>query len=129
MPWFMFNRREHRLAAYQERQCLLVSYTLPGLPYCYVLCSEQELDYQTPAGQELWRFFLAEAQRLAHEDVGDPNAFMLIHSGFSAAARRSFHLHVFVLRHRWQKAWLYGVLAVKNLTQVVGAAAGLKRAR
>ncbi|MBQ0934398.1 hypothetical protein KAK11_03580 [Ideonella paludis] len=123
----MFNRREHRPAAYEERKCLLVSYRLPGLPYCYVLCSEQALDGQTLVDRGLWRFFMEEAQRLAYEDVGDPNAFMLIHSAPSAGARSNFHLHVFVLRHRWQKAWLYFVLAAKNLAQTILMAVGLNR--
>jgi hypothetical protein len=59
-------------------------------------------------------FFMSEAERLAEESVGDSQAFMLIHSGSSIRKRSNWHLHVFVVQHRWEKAWVYSVLGIKN---------------
>jgi hypothetical protein len=111
---FMIGRRISVPQGYAERGCVLVSYRLPLLKHCFVLCSDAEgLD---AAGQiELMSFFLLEAQRLALASVGDPQAFMLIHSGQSIRKRASWHLHVFVVQRRWQKAWVYSVLGIKNL--------------
>lgn len=40
---------------------------------------------------------------------------MLVHSGASARRRANGHVHVFVIQHRWQKAWLYTLLAAKSI--------------
>jgi hypothetical protein len=118
MSRFMLNRQVHVPPAYAERSCVLVSYRLPFLRHCFVLCHEP-----TPASAgypvaELLVFFLSEAERLAQEAVGDSQAFVLIHSGQSIRKRASWHLHVFVIQRRWQKAWLYCVLGFKNVALV-----------
>lgn len=74
-------------------------------------------------------FFMSEAERLANESVGDSQAFMLIHSGRSIRKRSNWHLHVFVVQRRWEKAWVYLILGVKNtalaLYSIVCKALGL----
>lgn len=75
-------------------------------------------------------FFMSEASRLAHAAVGDPQAFMLVHSGSSIRKRRNWHLHVFVVQRRWQKAWVYTVLGAKNFALAAyNAVAGSMNAR
>lgn len=113
MPRFMLNRRVSRPIGYAERGCVLVSYRLPLLQHCFVLCAESAAEGGTPRN-DLMAFFLLEAGRLAQQSVGDSEAFMLIHSGGSIRKRASWHLHVFVVQRRWQKAWVYAVLAAKN---------------
>lgn len=115
MSRFMRHRQISTPPGYAERDCVLVSYQLPMLRHCHVLCSEAEEVIDDAQRVALMAFFLIEAQRLAQAAVGDPQAFMLIHSGQSARKRASWHLHVFVVRSRWQKAWVYLVLGVKNL--------------
>lgn len=66
-------------------------------------------------------FFLSEAERLAGESVGDRQAFLLVHSGATVRKRANWHLHVFVVQHRWQKGWLHTVLGVKSLVMAVAA--------
>ena len=114
MPRFMFNRRISAPVGYAERGCVLVSYQLPLLKHCFVLCSESAREENDAPRTDLMAFFLVEAARLAQEAVGDPEAFMLIHSGRSIRKRACWHLHVFVVERRWQKAWVYTVLGVKN---------------
>lgn len=116
MSRFMRHRQISTPPGYAERGCVLVSYQLPMLRHCHVLCSEADEAIDDAQRVALMAFFLIEAQRLAQAAVGDPQAFMLIHSGQSARKRASWHLHVFVVRSRWQKAWVYTVLAAKNLT-------------
>lgn len=118
MSYFMFDRQVHRPPAYAERACLLVSYRLPFLHHCFVLCHEAADGNTAGSSADIMVFFLSEAERLAHEAVGDSQAFVLIHSGQSIRRRADLHLHVFVIQRRWQKAWLYCVLGVKNVVFV-----------
>lgn len=115
MPRFMHNREVLEPTGYAERSCVLVKYRLPFLRHCFVLCHEPSPENPESSASLLMTFFLSEAERLAAESVGDAQAFMLIHSGNSIRKRSNWHLHVFVVQHRWQKAWVYWVLGVKNI--------------
>jgi hypothetical protein len=122
----MFGYRTHRQvlvpAGYAERDCVLVRYRLPGLPHCYVLCHEPMAVPDLPARADLMAFFIAQASRLAQDDVGDDQAFVLMHNGAAIRKRANWHLHLFVVRRRWEKAWVYAILALKNLAVALGGA-------
>jgi hypothetical protein len=60
--------------------------------------------------------FLVEAQRLAAVATGDPECFLFFHSGAAVRKRDGFHVHVFVVRSRWQKALAYTMLGAKNFS-------------
>ncbi|MEY4562874.1 MAG: hypothetical protein RLZZ618_2151 [Pseudomonadota bacterium] len=115
----MLDRKISVPAGYEVRGCVLVSYRLPLLRHCFVLCSESGGNQDHKEQVALMAFFLTEAARLADESVGDHQAFMLIHSGRSIRKRSSWHLHVFVVTNRWQKASVYAVLAIKNFSLAV----------
>ena len=115
MPRFMLNREVSEPLGYAERSCLLVKYRLPLLRHCFVLCHEPSPESPESSPTLLMTFFMSEAARLASEAVGDSQAFILVHSGSSIRKRSNWHLHVFVVQHRWQKAWVYSILGVKNL--------------
>jgi hypothetical protein len=124
MSRFMLDRQVLVPPGYAERSCLLVQYRLPLLKHCFVLCHEPSADAQAHHGETegaLLAFFLQQAQQLAREAVGDPQAFMLIHSGSSIRRRAGWHLHVFVVQRRWQKAWVYTVLGGKNFALACAA--------
>ena len=111
---------------YAERQCVLVRYRLPGLPHCYVMCHEPMAPPDLGGRGELLAFFTAQASRLALRDVGDEQAFVLMHNGAAIRRRANWHLHLFVVRERWQKSWVYAILALKNLVNaVIGTARGI----
>jgi hypothetical protein len=119
MSRLMLNREELAPPGYAERKCLLVKYRLPGLRHCYVLCHEPiDRSSSLSTRAELLAFFYGEAQALAFEATGDAEAFLLIHSGASVRKRQNWHLHLFIVRHRWQKAWVYSILAAKNIAVV-----------
>ena len=60
------------------------------------------------------------AQRIAFEKLGDCEAFSVLYSGYSARREKGWHVHIVLLGNRWRKAWLYTVLAGKNLLQAFG---------
>ena len=119
----MFGYRTHRQilvpAGYAERECVLVRYRLPGLPHCYVMCHEPMTPPDSGGRGELLAFFTAQASRLALRDVGDDQAFVLMHNGAAIRRRANWHLHLFVVRRRWQKSWVYAILALKNLGNAI----------
>jgi len=122
MRHFMLDRQVLLPPDYAERSCLLVRYRLPLLPHCYVLCHEPHSEAPLVSSVELMSFFLMQAEQLATDAVNDPQAFMIIHSGASIRKRPNWHLHVFVVERRWQKAWVYMILATKNVAVAAAAA-------
>ena len=60
------------------------------------------------------------AQKISLEQLGDSEAFSVLYSGYSARREKGWHVHIVLLGNRWRKAWLYGVLALKNLLQAIG---------
>ena len=129
MSVFRTPRRVLVPAGYAERDCLLVSYRLPGLSHCYVLCHEPIAAPDVAGRAELMGFFIRESSRLALEAVGDDQAFVLMHNGAAIRKRANWHLHLFVVRRRWQKAWVYAILALKNLAQATALALAISPSR
>lgn len=69
---------------------------------------------------ELFHQALNAGRMLSLIHAGKPDAFLLIHSGHATRRAMGWHLHVVVLNHRWEKAWLYLVLGGKNVLQAIG---------
>ena len=69
---------------------------------------------------EMLNFGVSHAQHLAGELLGDTEAFTVLYSGYSARREKGWHVHIVLLGNRWRKAWLYAVLAGKNLVQALG---------
>jgi hypothetical protein len=116
-------------AGYAERDCVLVRYRLPGLPHCYVMCHEPMAPPDVASRAELMTFFIGQASRLALAAVGDDQAFVLMHNGAAIRKRANWHLHLFIVRRRWQKAWVYLILASKNLGQAIACACACSMSR
>ncbi len=69
---------------------------------------------------EMLNLGIGHAQRLASELLGDSEAFTIMYSGYSARREKGWHVHIVLLGNRWRKAWLYAVLAGKNIVQALG---------
>ncbi len=69
---------------------------------------------------EMLTFGIEQAKKLADQKVGDSEAFTLLYSGYSARREKGWHVHIVLFGNRWKKAWLYFVLAGKNLLQSLG---------
>jgi hypothetical protein len=104
---------------YAERECFLVSYRMPLCRHCFVLCHEP-VDPEHPSiDLAVMSFFLAQAHELSTQVTGNAHSFVVIHSGGFVRKRHNLHLHVFVIRRRWQKAWLYALLATIHGTSAL----------
>ena len=68
---------------------------------------------------EMFKLGVRRAQELAFECTGDREAFVVLYSGYSARREKGWHVHIVLLGNRWRKAWLYLVLAGKNLLQAL----------
>ena len=104
---------------YAERACVLAHYALPGLPHCYALCHEPVEALSAQRQSELLAFFIAEAERLSLAATGEREAYVLLHNGAGIARRANWHAHVFVVRQRWQKAWIHLIIGVKNVVRAL----------
>lgn len=105
------NRRIASPPGYAERECRLVSYAMPGLRHCFVLCHEPTDPAHPAIDYSVMDFFMGEAHALSRGITGNPHSLVVIHSGGLVRKRPNLHMHVFVIRRRWQKAWLYLLLA------------------
>ncbi|MFT6359056.1 MAG: hypothetical protein ACJAYJ_003284, partial [Saprospiraceae bacterium] len=43
----------------------------------------------------------------------------VIYSGYSSRRERGWHIHIILLGSRWREAWLYLMLAEKNILQAL----------
>lgn len=69
---------------------------------------------------EMLTIGIERAKHLANEILGDKEAYTMLYSGYSARREKGWHVHIVLLGNRWQKAWLYLVLAGKNILQAMG---------
>lgn len=69
---------------------------------------------------EMLNFGTQCAQDLAADKLGDAEAFTVLYSGYSSRREQGWHVHIVLLGNRWKKAWLYLILAGKNLAQALG---------
>jgi hypothetical protein len=104
---------------YAERECCLVSYKMPLCNHCFVLCHEPTDPDHPSIDLSVMSFFMSEAHDLSNKVTGNSHSFVIIHSGGFVAKRHNLHMHVFVIRHRWQKAWLYTLLATIHVTSAI----------
>ena len=108
---------------YSERECFLVSYEMPLCKHCFVLCHEPSDPDHPSIDLSVMSFFMAEAHELSACVTGNAHSFVIIHSGGFVRKRHNLHMHVFVIRRRWQKAWLYTLLATIHSTSAIRRAA------
>jgi hypothetical protein len=91
------------------------------LRHYYVLFSSDASTALTESeAAEMLDFAAREGRNLSLKHVGSSGRYTLIFSGPQSSRRRGAHVHIVVTASRWGKAWLYAVLAVKNLLQVFG---------
>jgi hypothetical protein len=97
---------------YAERECFLVAYRMPLCRHCYVLCHEPSDPDHPSIDPAVMGFFMEQAHALSTQVTGNAHSFVVIHSGGFVRKRSNLHMHVFVIRRRGQKAWLYTLLSL-----------------
>jgi hypothetical protein len=111
----------HSVRLSTGRTCLLLRVRNEWIPMYYLLTSPKSEGEPTQAEiAEMLAIGLEHARKLALEAVGDPEAFGVLYSGYSVRREQGWHVHIVLLGNRWRKAWLYLVLAGKNLFQALG---------
>ena len=109
-----------RLVLSTGRTCDVVRVRNEWIPKYYLLTFPRSAGEPTRAEvSEMLALGIEKARRLATEATGDPEAFGLIYSGYSVRREQGWHVHIVLLGNRWRKAWLYIVLAGKNLLQAL----------
>jgi len=103
------------------RTCLIARPRVPLLRHYFVLTfSPSQGEPSSDEEAEMLALALHEARRRASLLIGDPEGFTLIHSGRGNRRTHGWHVHLAIIRGRWQKAWLYFVLWGKNVLQGLG---------
>ena len=101
--------------------CLLLRIRKDLIPNYYILAfPKKQGEPSSEEIAEMLKLGTSHAQMLAEEIVGDSEAFTVLYSGYSARREKGWHVHIVLLGNRWKKAWLYFILAGKNLAQALG---------
>lgn len=114
-------QRKETLQTYtlgSDNICQLLRIRNDFIPNYYLLCFPKTLG--EPSAQDVTEMLslgMSFARKLAGEQLGDPEAFSVLYSGYSARREKGWHVHIVLLGNRWRKAWLYSLLAGKNLLQ------------
>jgi len=102
-------------------ECQLLNIKNDLIPNYYLLCFPRKLGEPSDIDvTEMLTMGVTYAQKIALEILGDKEAFSVLYSGYSARREKGWHVHIVLLGNRWRKAWLYSVLAIKNLLQACG---------
>jgi len=103
------------------QSCTLYRIRRDMIPDYYLLSFPRSAGEPSPANlSEMLVLGITRAQALARERVGDPGAYSVLYSGYSARREQGWHVHIVLLTGRWKKAWLYLVLAGMNALQGIG---------
>jgi hypothetical protein len=109
-----------RLTLSSGRTCEIVRVRNEWIPRYYLLTFPKTQGEPTEAEiSEMLTLGMRTARQLAMAATGDPEAFGVIYSGYSMRREQGWHVHIVLLGNRWRKAWLYFVLAGKNLLQAL----------
>ena len=102
------------------RSCLLIKIKNDFIPNYYLIAFPKTQGEPTPEEiAEMMKIGIEYAQRLSLEFIGDKEAFSVLYSGYSSRREKGWHIHIILLGNRWKKAWLYLVLASKNIAQAL----------
>jgi hypothetical protein len=112
---------EERLTLSTGRTCEVIRVRNEWIPRYYVLAfSTSQGEPTAREVSEMLALGVNKARELAQRMLGDAEAFGVLYSGYSARRELGWHVHIVLLGSRWRKAWLYFVLAGKNLLQAFG---------
>ena len=115
------NRTVKTFTLASATQCRLLNIKNDMIPNYYLLCFPQESGEPSDSDvTEMLTLGIRYAQEIAFERLGDKEAFSVLYSGYSARREKGWHVHIVLLGNRRRKAWLYSVLALKNILQAIG---------
>ncbi len=102
-------------------ECQLLHIKKDLIPNYFLLAfTKSQGEPSTIEVTEMLNIGTKHAQELALKLLNDAEAFTILYSGYSARREKGWHVHIVLLGNRWKKAWLYFVLAGKNILQALG---------
>jgi len=115
------SHRAKNISLNSGKSCRLIRIKKDLIPNYYILSfPKHQGEPSIHQVTEMLNLGVAQAQELAFEKLKDKEAFSILYSGYSSRREKGWHIHIVLLGNRWKKAWLYFVLAGKNLLQAFG---------
>jgi hypothetical protein len=100
--------------------CQLLKIEKELIPNYFLLIFPKEQGQPAPPEvSEMLTIGIKCAQKVSLEILGDQEALLVIYSGYSSRRERGWHIHIILLGSRWREAWLYLMLAEKNILQAL----------
>lgn len=102
------------------KTCLLIKIQNDLIPNYYLIAFPKTQGEPTAQEiSEMMQIGIDYAKQLSFELLGDKEAFSILYSGYSSRREKGWHIHIILLGNRWKKAWLYLMLASKNIAQAL----------
>ncbi|MEP3890374.1 MAG: hypothetical protein ABJN69_07890 [Hellea sp.] len=115
------NTISKRFTLNSGAECHLLNIRNDMIPNYYLMCFPREAGEPSDIDvAQMLTLGVDYARQIAFDTLGDKEAFSVLYSGYSARREKGWHVHIVLLGNRWRKAWLYSVLALKNLLQAFG---------
>ncbi len=103
------------------RDCKLIKIQRELIPNYYLVAfPKSQGEPNSEEITEMLQIGISFAKKISFELLGDEEAFSVLYSGYSSRREKGWHVHIILLGNRWRKAWLYFVLAMKNVSQAIG---------
>ncbi len=104
-----------------KNNCQLIQIKKDLIPNYFILTfPKSQGEPSTSEVTEMINLGVKQARKLALKNLNDREAYSILYSGYSSRREKGWHIHIVLLGNRWKKAWLYFVLAGKNLLQAFG---------
>ena len=102
------------------KSCLLIKIKNNLIPNYYLIAfPKTQGEPSADEIAEMMQIGIDYAKQLSFELLGDKEAFSILYSGYSSRREKGWHIHIILLGNRWKKAWLYLMLASKNIAQAL----------
>jgi hypothetical protein len=102
------------------KSCLLIKIKNDLIPNYYLIAfPKTQGEPSADEIAEMMQIGIDYAKQLSFELLGDKEAFSILYSGYSSRREKGWHIHIILLGNRWKKAWLYLMLASKNIAQAL----------
>ena len=102
------------------KNCQIIKIKNDFIPNYYLIAfPKTQGEPTTDEISEMMQIGINYAKEISFELLGDKEAFSILYSGYSSRREKGWHIHIILLGNRWRKAWLYFMLALKNISQAL----------
>jgi hypothetical protein len=113
-------KEKKQIPLHSGKSCLLIKINNDFIPNYYLIAfPKTQGEPNAKEISEMMQIGIDYAKKLSFELLGDKEAFSILYSGYSSRREKGWHIHIILLGSRWKKAWLYLMLASKNIAQAL----------